>query len=653
MNKKLGWICAVFLFIVPIQAQVIFQQPLSPRNANYRMEVTLDVEKKQIQGRETLTWRNITNDAVGELQFHLYMNAFKNNRSTHIAEQGGNAGILEKKKAWGWIDVNRLQIVDGEDLTQKIEFIHPDDDNEDDCTVMRVPLPNPVRPGQEIRIDIDFVTQLPYVFRRNGYYKDFFFAVQWFPKVGVFINGSWNCHQYHANSEFFADYGVYEVDITLPKEYIVGATGLLQKTTETDATKTLTFRAEDVHDFGWTAWPHYQIKKETYKGVEITLLYDEDHASSVPRYFGAMRNDFDFFPEWGIEYPYPNVTVIDPPTGCMGVAGMEYPTFFTGGAFWWMPKGILATEMVTVHEFGHNIWYGIVGNNEFEEAWLDEGINSYMETRIMDKYYGEQTSMINILGIRMGELAYQRSGYIPIVRRDRILRNSWTYIGGGYGTFSYQKPALMLWTLENLVGRETMDRIMQTFFHRWKFKHPSSQDFIDVVNDVTGQNYDWYFDQVLKGSGDVDYAVMSVRTGKVKERKGVFERDGQKVTLPEPGEKKEKESAETKSPDVFESIVRVHRKGEVIIPVDILITFENGETVQQTWDGKDRWVKYEFEKPTKLVSAVVDPDRKIVLDSNFSNNSRTVKPQKKAVTYLCTRFLHWFESALHLISFFG
>jgi len=657
---------------VSLGAQVLFKKPLSPRNANYDIGVTLDVEEKQIHGHEVLTWRNITRKPTRELQFHLYMNAFKNTLSSHLKENNGNSGNLARKRAWGWIDINSLKFAGGQDLTNQLKFIHPDDDNKDDQTVIKVDLPRTVYPGQTVRIEIEFTTQLPYVYRRNGYYKDFFFAVQWFPKIGVLENGIWNCHQYHLNTEYYSDYGVYDVASTLPEDYIVGATGRLHKTEGSDSLKTLHFHAEDVHDFGWTAWPHYQIAEETHNGVAIKLMYDKDHVSSVERTMVAMKYALDYVADWLEPYPYPNVTVIHPPTGCMGVAGMEYPTFITGGAFWPNPIGFRATEMVTIHEFTHNFWYGIVGNNEFEEAWLDEGINSYTEARIMDHYYGEETSMIELPWIRIGELAIQRAGYIGLTRWDRTLRDAWTYIGGGYGTLSYQKPSLMLETLENIVGEKSMNRIMKTFFQRWKFKHPKTQDFINTVNEITGKNYDWFFDQLLKGSNELDYRIRSAWTRKVREPKGVFEKEGKKITFPEEDEEKISESDSTElavdaeaesvssdadsteeKPELYESVVRVQRMGEVIIPVEVLMVFDNGDSLKKVWDGEERWMRYDTIKPAKLIHAQVDPDRKLVLDKDFANNSRTVEPRKKPIQAISTRILFLFETALHLIGFFG
>ena len=655
--KKTMWIIGVaVLWSCSVGSQIIFEEPLSPRNANYKMEVRLDVETKRVLGREILTWRNISEDVVRELQFHLYMNAFKNNRSTFMRERRGRAGLLERENGWGWIDVKAVRIIDGPDLTDRTAFIHPDDDNEDDQTVMQVLLPESVRPGREVRVEIEFVTQLPRAYRRNGYYKDFFMVAQWFPKIGVYIDGAWNCHQFHRNTEFFADYGVYDVEITVPREYIVGATGLVQKTVETDSTKVLSFRAEDVHDFVWTAWPHFKVARENHRNVEITLLYDEDHESSVSRYMNAAKHSLDFMAAWVGEYPYPNLTILDAPTGCwFRVGGMEYMTFITVHTFWHFPRGFRWPEMVTVHEFCHNYWYGMVGSNEFEEAWLDEGINTYTEVKIMDRYYDSETSYADFMGIRLSELVSERSSYIRSTRRDRILREAWTYIGEGWdpGTFSYNKPCLMLLTLENLLGQETMDAVMRTYFQRWQFKHPHTQDFIDVVNEVAGESYDWYFDQVLRGSNELDYAVASVRTGKEREPKGVFDDVSGEAVPSAVGDSVETEPAQVETEAPFLSVVKVQRRGEVVIPVDVLMVFEDGDSVRRVWDGRDRWAEYRFLKPARLVHAEVDPDRKLVLDSNFSNNSRTVKPQRKPVTYLCTRFLYWFETALHLMSFFG
>jgi len=655
--KKNAVLCAcLFISCHFVWGQIIFEEPLSPRNANYQIQVTYDPAAKQIKGREILNWINISQDRIQTLQFHLYMNAFKNNRSTFARERYGHTGILGEKNAWGWINIDSLKIVNGQDLSSSWAYIQPDDGNPDDQTVIELTLPRSIRPGRNIELEIHFTTQLPWLYRRNGFYEDFVMAGQWFPKIGVYIDGEWNCHQFHRDTEFFADFGNYDIEITLPAEYQTGATGIRQNVDKKGTLKTVTYHAEDVHDFAWTAWPQFLIETRTYDGIEIELLYERDHVSSVERTFEALKRSLDFMDAWIGPYPYPKITVMHPPTGCMNASGMEYPTFFTAGTFWFNPPGFYFLELVTVHEFLHNYWYGIVASNEFEEAWLDEGINSYTEYRIIDQYYGERTGALDIFGIEIGETDMFRLGFIGIPKKDRILRNAWTYIGGGYGVMSYFKSALMLKTLENLIGQGIMDEIIRTYYERWKFKHPKSPDFIDVVNEISGEDYNWFFDQILKGSNELDYAVKSVWTRKYKAAKGVFEQNGKQVTLPLGKDAEDKiartDITETDN-NLYRSVVKIHRQGEVIVPVEILIVFNNGDTIREFWDGKERWTKFEYLRPEKLKYAEVDPDRKLLLDTNFANNSLTVKMETKPLAYIGTKLLYWLQNVLHAFSFIG
>jgi hypothetical protein len=389
--------------------------------------------------------------------------------------------------------------------------------------------------------------------------------------------------------------------------------------------------------------------------VEITVLYDRDHASSIPRYMDAMKRTLDFFTEKIGPYPYPCVTVVDPPTGASAAGGMEYPTLITADTYWRMPRGIRFTESVVAHEFGHAYWYGMVGSNEFEEAWLDEGINSYSEMRIMDQWFGAGRSMFDLPVIRIGESSLHREGYLGMVRDDKILRNAWSYVGGGYGVFSYSKPALMLKTFENLAGVKTMDLVLKTYFERWKFRHPRTADFLAVVDEVAGPDYGRFFDQALNGSLELDYEVHSASTSEIPVAEGNFDRGRVKTALPEgnpegPAKKRaaRPDSRRAHGSDsvprpLFRSVIKVHRNGEMTLPVEVLMVFEKGDTVRQTWDGQDRWIRYEFTKPGKLLYAEVDPGRKLALDSDFTNNSKSVEPDGLPALSLSVRFLHWFQ----------
>jgi hypothetical protein len=645
-----------FLILHPaLYSQIIFQQPLSERVVTYTIDVRLDPENKTLKGKQTLVWRNPSDDLITELQFHLYLNAFKNRESTFMKESGGRLReIPMEEDGWGWIDITRMAVQDGEDLTPKIEFIHPDDDNENDHTVVRVPLSRPVMPRQSIAVGIDFTARLPRVFARTGYHKNFFMVAQWFPKIGVYeapgmryaTKGRWNCHQFHANTEFYANYGVYEVAITLPQHFIVGATGLLQSEVKlSDGNKTVRYRAEDVHDFAWTAFPDFTVVEDQWNHVTIRLLLSPDHTHHAQRYLHAAKAALAYFSNWVGEYPYPNLTIVDPPYGAWGAGGMEYPTLITGGSLWALPHGLRLIEGVTVHEFGHQYWYGMVGNNEFEEAWLDEGLNQYSETRIMDETYGVKSSVVDIAGYRMGDLESARSGYRGM-KNPKIaptFQNAWEFPPGSYGPLTYAKTATFLTTLERLIGRPVMDEIMRTYFQRWKFKHPSSRDFIAVVNDVVrkhhgerfGKDMNWFFDQVLYSTNICDYELtsLSARQGDSSNEKG----RGSTAPLQQ---------------TEYESRVLVSRLGEVVMPVDVLIGFDDGSEKRLRWDGQNRWKEFRIRDSRRVVWAKVDPNQILTIDVNYLNNSKSLKPSRTAIWKYTIRWLFWVQNVFQYAAFF-
>ncbi len=653
-----------FSFSTILISQTIFKTPLSPRNASYDMDVKLNPDTKIIDGFETLHWKNLSNDNISELRFHLYLNAFKNTKSTFMKESGGQLRGINidenETKSWGWVDVLSMKVQNGEDLTNKIKFIHPDDDNADDQTVISVPLAKAVRPGETINLDIKFKSKLPKIFARTGFADDYFLVGQWFPKIGVYeypgiryaTKGQWNCHQFHANSEFYADFGVYNVNITLPRKYIVGAVGIQTgEKKNNDGTKTLTFHAEDVIDFAWTASPIFKTAEATWKHVKIKVLLQPEHFAQAKRHTQSAINALEYLDKHVGKYPYPNLTIVDPPLRGLGSAGMEYPTFITAGCLWGMPDGIRFTENVVIHEFGHNYFMGMLASNEFEEAFLDEGFNTYLETRIMDHYYGKKTSFVNFVGYHFGDLESQREGYVgmnnPKIAED--FRTAWGYKDGGYGAITYSKTATWMTTLDRLVGRETMDVIMKTYFNRWSFKHPCAKNFIDIVNEIVkkkygnkfGDNMNWFFNEVLYGSDICDYKLAYISVKNVNSPLGVYDSSGTKLFY---------RYHSTNGKSIYHSKVAVYRLGEVIMPVDILVHFDNDKDTLVSWDGKDRTFDIEFDKPEKVVWAKVDPKQKLLIDVNLNNNSYTTEPSSKYRKKYFVKFIFWVQNLMTSIS---
>ena len=270
--------------------------------------------------------------------------------------------------------------------------------------------------------------------------------------------------------------------------------------------------------------------------VEITVLLQPDHRPQAQRHIDAAKAGLKYYGLRYGRYPYKTLTVVDPAPGASGAGGMEYPTFITAGTAWllnaWPFDKIRMVEFVTIHEFGHQFWYAMVGNNEFEEAWLDEGINTYSTSKSMVAAYGAEKTVIDFLGIAMGDQDMSRTANDATARYNRVLARAWEYTPrGAYSFYSYYKPSLVLQTLEGYVGEQTMARILRTYHERWRFKHPRSEDFFAVVNEVTGQDWGWYFDQVVRGTDIVDYDIGSATTDPIPTARGVFDGPGGRKTV--------------------------------------------------------------------------------------------------------------------------
>ncbi|MGA0556255.1 M1 family metallopeptidase [Larkinella sp. VNQ87] len=626
---------------------------LSPRIANYRIGVQLNTETKRLEGTETLIWTNTSNDVLHELQFHLYLNAFRNDQSTFMRESGGQlrGDFIDKddSESYGWIDLVSMQARSAaggvENLTKKYRFIQPDDGNSDDRTVVRVPLSQPLGPGQRITLDIAFRAKLPKIFARTGYSRDFFLVAQWFPKIGVYeapgtryqptgpnVRGHWNCHQFHAHSEFYADYGTYDVTLTTPTNFKIGATGrLVSERQNRNGTQTQRWQAEDVVDFAWTASPDFEIFNDRWRHVAIRVLMQPDHASQARRHIDAAKVALAYFDKHLGRYPFTTLTIVDPPIWGLGAAGMEYPTFITAGTSWGMPTGVRFPEQVVIHEFGHQYFMQLLATNEFEEAWMDEGFNQYYEGRMMDEIYGPKSSVIDWLGFRMGNLELSRASFVhldlPSIAPS--FGNVWELPDDYYGELIYSKPATWMRTLDGLVGRSVMDEIMRTYFNRWQFKHPNAQNFIAIVNEVVtkrlgtrfGPNLNWFFDQVLYGTQVCDYELHAVRN--------------------------------TRQGEGYRSVITVYRRGEAQLPVEVRVHFEDGKEQLLRWDGKARTHTFTLSQPTRAEWAKVDPEQKIYLDVNFNNNSYTLQPPASPAAKYAAKLMFWVQNWMQWLAWLG
>ncbi len=666
---------------------------LSPRNANYEMRVRLDPEARVLAGTQTLTWRNIQDTATSELWFHLYWNGWRNSHSTWLREDRlrgrSDRGSNIRDSDWSFLEVDEIRLADGTDLMPTRRFRAPDDGNTADRTVMVVSLPKPVAPGETVAVELVWRAKIPRTFARTGYRDDFYFIAHWYPAIGVFEGArGWNTHQFHAATEFFADYGVYDVSLELPDELIVGATGLLQEATSVgDGYTRHRFVQTDVHNFTWTASPDYieitdRFAVDGLPEVAIRLLMQPDHLDQADRHLHATKAALEHYGRWYGPYPYEQVTVIDPAYRS-GAGGMEYPTIFTCGTRVINPAGGGSPEGVTIHEAGHQFWYGVVGNNEIEHAWLDEGLNTFSTARTMDVTYGPSKMMRSYLrppGGKIGGLVrkryddFEQSRAVYGSRFSRFISSdgptmdamsvpTYRAFPRGAGTLSYHKTAMWLHTLERHLGWEVLQPAMATFYQRFAFGHPEPDDFFGVLEEISGRDLDPFFDQVYHQSKQFDYALASVSTKPAKLRGYTEGPDGQPVVAGKESSGKEgpeaedeatsREGASEDNKPVFRTEVVVRRLGGGVFPVDVLMVFDDGTEVRRPWDGRARWQLFVEERAAKLEYAVVDPDRVLLLDLDYTNNSRLVKPASQfAARKWSSKWMVWLQDLMTTFTFY-
>jgi len=582
-----------------------------PCRADYRIHARVDVAENWLAGEETILWRNHSQDSVPDLWFHLYWNAFANNLSTHLRGAGRDLGAAKSVDEWGWQRVTSIE-VDGVDISRSLRWRAPDDQNEEDRTVCSVQLQKPVRPGESLEIKVRWEARIPRVRRRTGRKDDFLFIVQWFPKLGVYESANgWSCHQFHAHTEFFSDYGAYDVTLDLPARYAgrIGASGgpaepervvgdrviarFVAPTLEDQVLTDATGRQPLVHDFAWTADPRYVVCRREFRyddwagrypedvsqaalslgrgidemrlrDVDVTILVHPEHESQVERHFEATSTALFFYGLWFGGYPYEHVTVVDPAYGAGAAGGMEYPTLFTAGSRLIATEGMFTPESVTVHECGHQFWYGLVGNNEFEAAWLDEGFNTFTQSEALLRRYGFSHRVTDFGGVPFDGVAMarepgggriadflalkrwdlpleialepvresallewwklqpmlafgrgrddpragDRSGYLADPDTDPVDMFGWRYADRtSYRTNSYRRTATALRSLAGMVGWERFLRGMRLYSERWRYRHPYPQDFFAAFQEGAQADIPWFFESVFRSTATVDWSI--------------------------------------------------------------------------------------------------------------------------------------------------
>ena len=596
----------------------------SPRIANYKIEARLDPVKHQIAATETLTWTNTGESSVDTLPFHLYLNAFKNEQSLFMrSSHGVMRGAHASDTGWGYLQIESVRIA-GVDLTSKL---HPPANAGSDETVVELPLVQPVAPGATIEVGFKFTAQLPEVFARTGYKGEFHMVGQWFPKIGVRVGPPgaerWECQPLHINTEFFADFGTYDVALTVPNTDTVAATGVLTNAVDAGrGQRTLTYHAEDVHDFAWMTDPYMdvmsgQAKLPSAGTVEVRVYYRPEHREFARRHLDAATGAIEKFSAMFVPYPWPIMSVIDPPVdAAAGAGGMEYPTLVTtGGDSVFARPGVRFPEYTTVHEVGHNWFQGLLASNEAEEAWLDEGVNDWADARVMAELYGQRSSLIDWMGWQaelgaMGRAIAGDTGPSPIATAAYAFVDS-----TAYSEATYIATMRALQTLERTVGSQRFAAAMKTYSKAFAFRHPTGRDLFDTLSSELGQDLTWFFGPVFHQVGRLELSLRHAGCRAAHPPRGVFGDAGARKTV-----------TEVEAPDsgTWTCEVVIQNTGTIHVPVEIELNFADGSSKQLRWDdrGTGNWERFVIERSSRLVEVWIDPENKIALDNPTTHHYR-------------------------------
>ena len=618
---------ALIALLLTVSFTATAQRNYWQQYAEYTMNIDMDVNTNQFTGTQTLRYTNNSPDTLNRAFYHLYFNAFQpgsmmDERSRTIKDPDKRVADRISKltpEEIGYQRVTKLT-VDGKAAVIK-----------EVGTILEVELPNAILPGATAVFEMEFNAQVPLQVRRSG--RDGkegirYSMTQWYPKMAEFDDMGWHANPY-IGREFYGIYGKFDITINIDKEYIIGGTGNLQNPNEIGhgyemlgsalmrpAGDKLSwhFTADNVHDFAWAADPDYKhIKKVREDGTVLHYLYqakDADNEEDWKKLPGIMDMALTYMEAKYGEYPYKQYTVIQG-----GDGGMEYPmaTLITGH------RSLGSLVGVTVHEMFHSWYQGVLGTNESLYPWMDEGFTSFGSSHTMN--FIKEKGLIPgeavadpIAETIAGLVNYNKAGISePInTHADHYTRNS------AYSVASYVKGSAFLQQVNYIVGKEAFDRGMLRYYNTWKFKHPTPNDFLRIMEKESGLELDWFKEYFVNTTKLPDYEVVTI-------------------------EAKDKKT----------SSIQLKNIGGFPMPVDVLVNYKTGkselfhipmkimrgnkanENANPNWTVLPDWgwvyADYEFVVPVKskkISSVQIDPSGRM-LDSNVSNNKLVLKGKKE------------------------
>lgn len=536
-NLLLGTLCSLV-------STFTFAQSYWQQSVDYTIAVRLDDKKHELHGQESFVYTNNSPQGLDYLYIHLWPNAYRDGKSA-LGKQLYNSGeqLLNfgNDSIKGGIDSLNFTI-DGIAVKWEYDSKHKD--------IAKLVLPKTLVSGGSVVVATPFKVKIPSgEISRLGHVGQSYQITQWYPKPAVYDKNGWNPIPYLNQGEFYSEYGTFDVSITLPKNYVVGATGDLQTESEIEfmnslagktfeerglkvdgrksifpasdtEMKTIRFKQKDVHDFGWFADKRFVVLKGevempvSKRKVTSWALFTPANASVWKNSIEYINDGTYYYSKWNGEYPYNHVTAVDGTISAGG--GMEYPNVTVIGN----ARSPIDLEIVIVHEVGHNWFYGIIGTNERVHGWMDEGLNTLNELRyVYTKYPNNKQLSDMVLGGRfhMNDLSHYDMADLTFrliagIGEDQPIETpSPEFTSANYGAVMYSKTGLVFTYLKEYLGEELFDKCMHAYFDKWKFQHPDPADLRAVVESVSGKNLDWLFGDLIQTTKHIDYKVKCVK----------------------------------------------------------------------------------------------------------------------------------------------
>jgi hypothetical protein len=537
MKFQLVILASLILNSLKAQDKPYFQQQV-----DYKIDVSLNDVKHVANGNVSMVYTNNSPDQLKEIIIHLWANSHKRS-GTDLAEQKLSKGstdlyFAEDSELGGYSKLDFK--VNDSSVKWKLETKDPD--------IAILTLNEPLFPGRSITISTPFLLKIPKTFSRLGHVGQSYQMTQWFPKPAVYDNKGWHPISYLDQGEFYSEFGKFEVSITLPENYVLASTGTMNNDNEkiflenkikesavrlkelaetpkgkkiempfpesSKVMKTIIFQAENVHDFAWFADKRYLVTKDSQilasgKKIDTWAFFLPSKSKYWKNGAKYVSRAVEYYSRRVGEYPYPHATAVE--GALVAGGGMEYPMITIIGDVN-SPKSL---DEVITHEVGHNWFYGILATNERDHPWMDEGMNSFYDHSYTKEYYGVKGMD---LGLPFGTKVDKDFSEDELLY-NLMVRNGWetptcghscSFSGIGYGGLVYGKTAKLMKWLEAYLGTATFDKVMQTYYTKWKFRHPYPEDFRNLMESETGMNLSWWFDEALCTSKIMDAKILKV-----------------------------------------------------------------------------------------------------------------------------------------------